>query len=98
MFTYTTTKLDTILFNSKLKALLRDKKRHDVYFKNSPIPDKCMEMIGVIYKNMRETQRMSIETSSLNIIRKLKLKVDRKSLEHMYFSNVGPIIEYADVI
>jgi hypothetical protein len=33
-----------------------------------------------------------------NIIRKLKFKVDRKSLEHMYFSYVRPILEYADVI
>jgi hypothetical protein len=32
------------------------------------------------------------------IIRKLKFKVDRKSLEHMYFSYVRPILEYADVI
>jgi hypothetical protein len=28
----------------------------------------------------------------------LKFKVDRKSLEHMYFSYVRPILEYADVV
>jgi hypothetical protein len=37
-------------------------------------------------------------SSRLNIIRKLKFKVDRKSLEHMYFSYVRPILEYADVV
>jgi hypothetical protein len=28
----------------------------------------------------------------------MKFKVDRKSLEHMYFSYVRPILEYADVV
>jgi hypothetical protein len=41
---------------------------------------------------------ISKASSRLNIIRKLKFKVDRKSLEHMYFSYVRPILEYADVI
>ena len=34
----------------------------------------------------------------INIIRKLKLTLDRKSLETLYFSFIRPLLEYADVV
>jgi hypothetical protein len=34
----------------------------------------------------------------INIMRKLKLTLDRKSLETIYFSFIRPILEYADVV
>ena len=34
----------------------------------------------------------------INIMRKLKFKLDRKSLQIIYFTFVRPILEYADVI
>lgn len=36
--------------------------------------------------------------SRLNIIRRLKFKLDRRSLEQMYFSYIRPLLEYSDVI
>ena len=41
---------------------------------------------------------ISKASKRLNLIRKLKFKVDRKSLEKMYFSFIRPVLEYADVI
>ena len=34
----------------------------------------------------------------INIIRKLKFKLDRKSLQTIYFSFIRPLLEYADVV
>ena len=34
----------------------------------------------------------------INVMRKLKFKLDRKSLQTMYFSFIRPVLEYADVI
>lgn len=34
----------------------------------------------------------------INIMRKLKFTLDRKSLETIYFSFIRPLLEYADVV
>ena len=34
----------------------------------------------------------------LNILRKLKFSIDRKSLETIYFTHIRPILEYADIV
>ena len=36
--------------------------------------------------------------SRINIMRKLKFQLDRKSLQTIYFSFIRPLLEYADVI
>ena len=41
---------------------------------------------------------ISKANSRLNILRKLKFKLDRRSLEQMYISYIRPLFEYADVI
>ena len=48
--------------------------------------------------NLHITGVISKASSRLNMLRKLKFKVDRKTLEIMYFSYVRPILEYADVV
>ena len=34
----------------------------------------------------------------INVMRKLKFKLDRKSLQTIYFSFIRPLLEYADVV
>ena len=34
----------------------------------------------------------------INVLRKLKFKLDRKSLQTIYFTFIRPILEYADVV
>ena len=36
--------------------------------------------------------------SRINVMRKLKFQLDRKSLQTIYFSFIRPILEYADVV
>ena len=36
--------------------------------------------------------------SRINVMRKLKFKLDRKSLETIYFSFIRPLLEYANVV
>ena len=41
---------------------------------------------------------MEKASKRLNVLRKFKSKVDRKSLETIYFSYIRPILEYADIV
>ena len=34
----------------------------------------------------------------INILRKLKSELDRKSLQSIYFSFIRPLLEYADIV
>ena len=34
----------------------------------------------------------------INVMRKLKFKLDRRSLQTIYFSFIRPVLEYADVV
>ena len=75
-----------------------------LYFNNVPIKNVTTHKhLGLTFSNdgswtTHINEIITKASSRLNIIRKLKFKVDRKSLEHMYFSYVRPIIEYADVV
>ena len=75
-----------------------------LYFNNVPIKNVTTHKhLGLTFSNDESwtthiNQIITKASSRLNIIRKLKFKVDRKSLEHMYFSYVCPILECADVI
>jgi hypothetical protein len=75
-----------------------------LYFNNIPIKNVTTHKhLGLTFSNdgswtTHINEIITKASSRLNIIRKLKLKVDRKSLEHMYFSYVRPILEYADVV
>jgi hypothetical protein len=74
------------------------------YFNNVPIKNVTTHKhLGLTFSNdgswtTHINEIITKASSRLNIIRKLKFKVDRKSLEHMYFSYVRPILEYADVV
>jgi hypothetical protein len=75
-----------------------------LYFNNVPIKNVTTHKhLGLTFSNdgswtTHINEIITKASSRLNIIRKLKFKVDRKSLEHMYFSYVRPILEYADVV
>ena len=75
-----------------------------LYFNNVPIKNVTTHKhLGLTFSNdgswtTHINEIVTKASSRLNIIRKLKFKVDRKSLEHMYFGYVRPILEYADVI
>lgn len=75
-----------------------------LYFNRVPIKNVTShEHLGPTFSNdgswiTHINEIITKASSRLNIIRKLKFKVDRKSLEHMYFSYVRPILEYADII
>ena len=36
--------------------------------------------------------------SRMNVMRELKFKLDRRSLQTIYFSFIRPLLEYADVV
>jgi hypothetical protein len=75
-----------------------------LYFNNVPIKNVTTHKhLGLTFSNNGSwtthiNEIITKASSRLNIIRKLKFKVDRKLLEHMHFSYFRPILEYADVI
>jgi hypothetical protein len=75
-----------------------------LYFNNVPIKNVTTHKhLGLTFSNdgswaIHINEITAKASSRLNIIRNLKFKVDRKSLEHMYFNYVCPILEYANVI
>ena len=70
------------------------------------IPIKNVEKhkhLGLIFScdggwNSHIDEIVTKANSRLNIIRKLKFKCDRRSLEQMYFSYIRSLLEYVDVI
>ena len=75
-----------------------------LYFNNVPIKNVTTHKhLGLTFSNdgswiTHINEIITKASSRLNIIRKLKFKVYRKSLEYMYFSYVRPILVYEDVI
>ena len=59
--------------------------------------------LGVIFSNdcSKHNHIEHIKTKAwnrINVMRKLKFKLDRRSLQTIYFSFIRPLLEYADVV
>ena len=59
--------------------------------------------LGIVFQsNCSWHEHLNMITSKawqrINIVRKLKYMLDRKSLQSIYFAFIRPILEYADVV
>ena len=93
----------------KTEALLISRKQLKInhptlYMNNVPIQEvSAHKHLGLLFNNAcqwgdHKDTIVKKASDKLNILRSLKFKLDRKSLQTMYFSFVRPSIEYADII
>ena len=57
--------------------------------------------LGVIFSNDSSWHLEHIKTKTwtrINVMRKLKFKLDRRSLQTIYISFIKPLLKYADVV
>ena len=101
-----------VTFNpSKTESLLISTKKvpvshSTIYFSGKPIQEvKYMyhKHLGLIFSNNGHWNNhveaiLGKASSRLNVLRKNKFVLNRRSLEMLYFSYVRPILEYADII
>ena len=99
-----------VLFNpSKTEDMIISRKltrddHPDIVFNNTVIPQvESHKHLGIHLSNncqWNEHIKFVLDKSwqKLNILRSLKFKVDRLSLQQMYFSFIRPLLEYSDVV
>ena len=100
LVTFNPTKSEAIIFSRKL-----NKPNHPpIFMNNQPINEvHTHKHLGVFLSSDCQWHDhldyiKSKAWSRINVMRKFKFKLDRKSLQTMYFSFIRPLLEYADVI
>ena len=100
LVTFNPTKSESIIFSRKL-----NKPNHPpIFMNNQPINEvHTHKHLGVFLSSDCQWHGhldyiKSKAWSRINVMRKFKFKLDRKSLQTMYFSFIRPLLEYADVI
>ena len=99
-----------VTFNpSKSESLLISRKRSDIdhpplVMNDQPILEvNCHKHLGLLFSSSGTwhnhiNQITSKAWTRINVMRKLKFILDRKSLQTIYFTFVRPILEYSDII
>lgn len=99
-----------VTFNpSKSESLLISRKRSDIdhpplVMNDQPILEvNCHKHLGLLFSSNGTwhdhiNQITSKAWTRINVMRKLKFVLDRKSLQTIYFTFVRPILEYSDII
>ena len=93
----------------KSEAIIFSRKRAKPYhppvlMENKPIiEDSSHKHLGIIFSNdctwHEHLENVKAKAwKRINIMRKLKFKLDRKSLQITYFSFIRPLLEYANVV
>ena len=78
--------------------------KHDLYFQNQQIQNVTHHIhIGLTYSadatwKLHLTNIQKRVAKRIDILRSLKWKLDRKSLEIIYYSFIRPLFEYADIV
>ena len=100
LVTFNPTKSESIIFSRKL-----NKPNHPpIFMNNQPINEvHTHKHLGVFLSSDCQWHDhlayiKSKAWSRINVMRKFKFKLDRKSLQTMYFSFIRPLLEYADVV
>ena len=101
---------DWVKFNpSKSESLIISRKRNkpvhpELFMSGVGIPSvQVHKHLGIFISNdgswdYHVNQSLTKAWKRIGIMRRLKLRLDRTSLQTIYFSFIGPILEYADVI
>ena len=100
LVTFNPTKSESFLVSRKVNRLIHP----NVYMQNVQIEEvECHKHLGVCLSNdcswhQHITYIKEKAWCRINIMRKLKFQLDRKSLETVYIAFIRPLLEYADVI
>ena len=100
LVTFNPAKSESILFSRKLNKPYHPPVSMDETQINEVMSHKHL---GVIFSNdcSWHNHIEHIKTKAwnrINVMRKLKFKLDRRSLQTIYFSFIRPLLEYADVV
>ncbi|MES9994358.1 MAG: reverse transcriptase family protein [Candidatus Thiodiazotropha sp.] len=100
LVTFNPSKSESVIFSRK-----RNRPNHpQVLMDQEPIQDVNLHKhLGIIFSNDCTWHDhleyiKSKAWTRINVMRKLKFKLDRKSLQIIYFTFIRPILEYADVV
>ena len=100
LVTFNPTKSESFLVSRKVNRLIHP----NLYMQNVQIEEvECHKHLGVCLSNdcswhQHITYIKEKAWCRINIMRKLKFQLDRKSLETVYIAFIRPLLEYADVI
>ena len=100
LVTFNPSKSESVVFNRK-----RNKPNHPPLSMNQELINEVTshKHLGLIFSNDCSWHEHFDYIKSkgwfrINIMRKMKFKLDRKSLQIIYFSFIRPLLEYADVV
>ena len=100
LVTFNPAKSESVIFSRK-----RNKPYHPPVFMNQTEIEEVTshKHLGVVFSNDCSWHEhlgyiKSKAWTRINIMRKLKFKLDRRSLQTIYFSFIRPVIEYSDVV
>ena len=100
LVTFNPSKSESVIFSRK-----RNKTEHpNIFMDRQPIQEvNSHKHLGIFFSSdctwHEHLEYIKCKAwARLNVMRKLKFKLDRKSLQTIYFTFIRPILEYADVV